>query len=271
MRSKTYPLVHRLSATLPWAVRHFLLSLGIAGLTALLVFWVWYPAPYREISGGVTLFVLVLGVDVVCGPFLTLLLLHPKKSRRALTVDMVLIASVQLGALAYGLHTLALARPLALVFEVDRFRVVSYADIQEADLANVPDWVHPWGFDSPRVLGTRTARSGMEKFDSVDASLQGVEPSQRPGWWLDYALAVERAKERSLPLEILLQLNPAKVHRIQTAAAEAALAPQAGETSSPNALRWLPLVSRQAMDWAVFVDPVTGRVRGYVHASGFAP
>lgn len=271
MRLKTFSLIARLRATLPWAARHFLLSLSIAGLTALLVFGVWYPAPYREISGGLALFTLLLGVDVVCGPLLSLLLLHPSKSRLALSVDMALIAGVQLGALAFGLHTISLARPIALVFEVDRFRVVSYADIQEEDLVAAPAWVHPWRFDSPRVLGTRTARSGIEKLDSVDASLQGVEPSQRPDWWLDYSLTSDRAKERSLPLDLLLQLNPGKVHRIQMAAAHAALSAKAGEASSPHTLRWLPMVSRQTMDWAVFMDPWTGRVRGFVHASGFAP
>ncbi len=264
-------LIRRLAETLPWAFRHLLLSLVLAGLTALLVFGVWFPTPYREISGGLALFMLVLGVDVVCGPLLTLLLLHPSKSRKALRVDFALIACVQLGALAYGLHTLSHARPLAVVFEVDRFRVVAFADILEADLANAPAWVRPWGFESPQVLGTRTARTGLEKLGSVDASLQGVEPSQRPSWWQDYALSVPGAKERSQPLVVLEQLNPERIHRIQTAAALAAQEPQPGETSSPNALRWLPLVSRQTMDWVVLLDPVTARIRGYVHADGFGP
>jgi hypothetical protein len=37
----------------------------------------------------------------------------------------------------------------------------------------------------------------------------------------------------------------------------------------PAALRWLPLVSRRATDWVVLLDPVTARVRGYVHLDGF--
>lgn len=271
MHISSVSLWPRLAASLPWALRHLLLSLVVAGLAALLVLGVWYPAPYREISGGLVLLGMMLGVDVVCGPLLTLLLLHPSKSRRALAVDLTLIALLQLGALAYGLYTLSLARPMALIFEVDRFRVVSYADIEESDLANAPDWVRPWRFESPRILATRKARTGAEKLDSVDASLQGVEPSQRPGWWQDYALSAELAKERSLPLAALQQLNPAKVHSIQTAASQAAQAPQPSETNSPNALRWLPVVSRQTMDWAALIDPSTGRVRGYVQASGFAP
>ena len=269
MATRSFPLLVRLAETVPWASRHLLLSLVLAGSTSVLVFGVWFPTPYRAISGGLALFFLILGADVICGPLLTLLLLHPSKSRKALAVDIALIAFVQLSALAYGLHTLSHARPLAIVFEVDRFRVVAFADILEPDLAAAPPWVRPWGFDAPQVLGTRTARSGLEKLDSVDASLRGVEPGQRPGWWQDYALSAASAKERSLPLDVLQQFNPGRIHHIQTVAAEAAREPLWGETSSPNALRWLPLVSRQAMDWVVLIDPVTARIRGFVRADGF--
>jgi len=269
MPTVTFPVLSRIAEALPWAGRHLLLSLFVAALTALLVFGLWFPMPYREISGGLALFVLMLGVDVVCGPMLTLLLIRRSKSRKALTVDIALIAFVQLGALAYGLHALSQARPLAVVFEVDRFRVVGYADILEQDLTGAPHWVRPWGLEPPRMLGTRTARTGLEKLDSVDASLQGVEPGQRPAWWQDYSLSAPGALGRSQSLERLQQLNPERIHAIQTAAAQASLAPQSGETSSPNALRWLPLVSRQSMDWVVLIDPVTARVRGFVHADGF--
>lgn len=269
MTTSSFSVLARLTQTLPWAFRHLLLSVLLASLTAWLVFGVWFPTPYREISGGMSLFILMLGVDVVCGPMLTLLLLHPSKSRRALAVDVGLISCLQLGALAYGLHTLSHARPLALVFEVDRFRVVAFADILESDMSTAPAWVRPWGLTPPQILGTRAALSGQEKLDSVDASLQGVERGQRPGWWQDYALSAHGARARSQPLELLQQLNPGRIHLIQTAAAQAAQAPQAGETSSPNTLRWLPLVSRQAMDWVVLLDPATARIRGFVKADGF--
>jgi hypothetical protein len=143
------------------------------------------------------------------------------------------------------------------------------ADIPEADLPSAPAWVRAWGFEPPRVLSTRTARTGAEKLGNVDASLQGVELGQRPDWWQDYALSVPSVRDRALPLELLQQLNAGRIHLIQTAAAQAAQAPQAGETNSPNALLWLPLVSRQAMDWVVLLDPATLRIRGYVHADGF--
>ena len=51
---------------------HLGLSLGLAVLAALLVFYIWYPYPYREISGGRELFLLVVAVDVILGPLITL-------------------------------------------------------------------------------------------------------------------------------------------------------------------------------------------------------
>lgn len=265
-----YSLFSRFNATAPWALRHLIGSLVMGGVISVMVFGFWFPMPFRELSGGLTLFVLMLGVDIICGPMLSLLLLHPSKTRRALWIDIGLIALIQLSALGYGLYTLSYARPLAIVYEVDRFRVLSYADIEESDRAILPGWVRPWGWAAPRVLGIRSARTSEEKLYSLEASLQGVEPSQRPDWWQDYAMSSTRIRERAQPLEALQAVNPGKIHAIQAAAAQAVQRPENGETSSPNALLWLPLVSRKAMDWVALLDPTTLRIRGYVHADGFA-
>ena len=50
---------------------HLLISLFVAALAAVLVFGLWYPNPYRDLSGGRTLFSMVVGVDVVLGPLIT--------------------------------------------------------------------------------------------------------------------------------------------------------------------------------------------------------
>ena len=59
---------------------HLVVSLILAGLAALLVFAVWYPYPYSELTGGLNLYTLVVSVDIVCGPLLTLILASPKKN-----------------------------------------------------------------------------------------------------------------------------------------------------------------------------------------------
>ncbi len=71
----------------------------------MVVFGLWYPQPYRfllEITG---IYLIILVVDVVCGPLLTLILASPKKSTRERTLDFSLIGCIQIIALAYGMFS----------------------------------------------------------------------------------------------------------------------------------------------------------------------
>ena len=219
--------VHRTSRWTPPVV-HLLLSIGVISCVALLIFGVWFPAPFRG-----------------------------------------LVIAIQLAALAYGMYALSLSRPLAMVYEVDRFRLISYADVEEAEGTTVPDWAHPWRFSDVRVVGTRTATTLDEKLNSVEASLQGVEPSQRPEWWQDYAQSVPRVLQRARPLSELRQKHPTEQGILDSAVKQALADVRPGETTDAAQLRWLPLVSRRAMNWVVLLDPSTARPRGYAALDGF--
>ena len=47
---------------------HLIINIIVAILVAILVFYIWYPYPYQQMLGGLGLFSLVIGIDVVCGP-----------------------------------------------------------------------------------------------------------------------------------------------------------------------------------------------------------
>ncbi|WP_430407397.1 hypothetical protein [Hydrogenophaga sp.] len=116
----------------------------VAASVAWLVFGVWYPTPFHELTGGRTLFLILMAVDVVCGPVLTLVLFDPAKSRFKWRLDLALIVFTQLTALAYGLNQVAAARPVFVAFEGDRFRLVQALDIDESRLQEAPrGWTHP--------------------------------------------------------------------------------------------------------------------------------
>ena len=116
----------------------FAIHLGISALVAAsaaaLVFLVWFPYPFREISGGQSLFGLVVAVDVVLGPLLTWVVFDRRKPRSELVRDLAVISLIQMAALLYGLATVYQVRPLYLVHEVDRFRVIAQADFLGADV-----------------------------------------------------------------------------------------------------------------------------------------
>ncbi len=132
---------------------HLGLSLVIALAAALLVFGIWYPYPYREISGGRELFLLVVTVDVILGPLITLAVFNRAKPWTELRRDLVIVVLIQLAALAYGLWTVSVARPVHMVFEIDRFRVVHGVDIPNELLERTPPGVQTaWDQPGPHAV-----------------------------------------------------------------------------------------------------------------------
>jgi len=254
----------------PAAILHFIVSVLVAAAAAVLIFGYWFHAPLAELMGGRELFWLIVAVDVVCGPLMTFIVFGPGKSQFERAVDLIIIILIQLCALGYGIYTLGYARPVALVYEVDRFRLISYADLDEADAVNAPEWLRPWSSSPMRTVGLKSSEASLEaKMKSIDASLQGVEPSQRPSRWQDYEMSAAQVLERARPMSDLRLKHPTKSDMIIDAAAIALEGADKGETRDMESLRWLPLVSRWTTDWVVLIDPVSARVRGYLHLDGF--
>ena len=151
---------------------HFGISLVVAGLSALLVFALWYPYPYREISGGRELFLIVVAVDVVLGPLLTFTIFNRAKPWRELRRDLAVVGLLQLAGLGYGLWTVAVARPVHLVFEIDRFRVVHAIDVPEELMNNVPRDIEAMPWTGPTLLSIRPFKDEKESFDATMVALR---------------------------------------------------------------------------------------------------
>ncbi|MGS5089559.1 TfpX/TfpZ family type IV pilin accessory protein [Hydrogenophaga sp. A37] len=243
------------------AAVHFFISVLVAAMAAALVFGLWYPYPYRDLAGGRELFLIVVAVDLVCGPLLTLVLFNPKKSKRELFLDLSLVALVQLAALGYGMYTVAQARPVYLVFEVDRFKVVSVADIQPGALKPEMGGFHILPWTGPTIIGLRDPRNPDEKLQSMDLSMQGLEPSARPDWWQPYELNKAQVLTRAKPIDVLRIKQPDAASLIDQAVRES------GEKES--ALGWVPLTSFKSTNWVAFVNLSTAKVLAFAPVDGF--
>jgi hypothetical protein len=106
---------------------HLIGSMILAACALALVFLIWYPAPLAQASGVTNIFLLILGIDVIIGPILTLLVY--KVGKKTLKFDLTTIIVLQLAMFSYGLHTVAIGRPAWLVFSIDQFYAVRPADV----------------------------------------------------------------------------------------------------------------------------------------------
>lgn len=239
---------------------HFLCSGLVALLAASLVFGVWYPAPYDQLAGGRELFLLVVAVDLVCGPLLTLVLFTPTKPRAELYRDLGVVGVVQLLALVYGLWTVLEARPLFLVHEIDRFKVVAAPDVDSSALAALPRELRPSLWAGPLTVGIREPRDANERQSvMVESSVGGRDYAERPEFYLPYNKA-QAAKSllKAKPLEVFLQKQPQQ----QDTARKLAL----DKGASVSQWMYLPVIARQ--DWIAILDK-QGQVQGFLKGDGF--
>lgn len=248
-------------ARLRAAAIHLALSALVALVAGLLVFAVWYPFPYREISGGRELFRLVVAVDVILGPLLTFAVFNLAKPRKELRRDLAVIALLQLAGLAYGLWTVHLARPVHMVFEIDRFRVVHQIEVPMELVKDVPAGIElaPWG--GPTLLTLRPFRNDKENMDLTLQALQGVPLSARPDLWQSYEAGRADVLQAAKPVAQLKSRFPQRAAEIDSAV-------RAGG-GDPAQASYLPLVARKADAWTVLLDAGTARVLGYLPLDSF--
>lgn len=239
---------------------HLLCSLVVALASALLVLGFWFPHPYQELSGGRELFFLIIVVDVICGPLLTFVLFSPIKSRRELWADLGLVVLLQAAALGYGMWTSWQARPLYLVLEVDRFKVVMAADIDHEMLKGLPAELQPIKFGGVRNVAVRRPANVDEKnkvfFEAIEG---GRDYAERPEFYIPYeGVAALASLKRAKPLEPFLQKYPEQKALVDDLIQKSGI--------DFEQLKLLPVVGRQ--DWVALLNK-QGKIQGFVKGDGF--
>jgi hypothetical protein len=134
---------------------HLLCSAVALTLVLSALYLGWYHWPGWHLTEATHVVLVMVGVDVVLGPLITLIIANPRKPRRELARDIAMVVLVQLTALGYGTTTLWSGRPLYYAFSVNCLQVVQASDIdpaaagaarkQELDLAphwySLPRWI----------------------------------------------------------------------------------------------------------------------------------
>lgn len=128
---------------------HLGISLIIFFFLAYLVVYEWYPGFFFDTDGGWRGMRIIIGVDLVLGPLLTLCVY--KRGKPGLKFDLTCIGALQIVCLIAGTYIVWAERPLAIVYVDSRFEVMTADDYKDYGLP-VPSFEGISGDDPKWVM-----------------------------------------------------------------------------------------------------------------------
>jgi len=155
----------------------------VGAIAFCLLYFVYYPQPYFEPAGAGKLVLMLLSVDVILGPLLTLVVF--KSGKKSLKFDLSTIAAVQMAALIYGLHVMWIARPVFIVASVDRLEIVYAGDITDKAFAaaGFPQFSKE-PLSGPLLAITRRPNPGAENAEVMQLTISGSDTQFYPRYYV---------------------------------------------------------------------------------------
>lgn len=186
---------------------HLGISTAIALCVGALLFGLWYQPPYFKAAGASVLILLLIGVDLVLGPMLTLIVF--KAGKKGMRFDLTVIGLVQACALVYGLHVITVARPVFIVANVDRFSLVTAENLDPKDLAqgSAPKF-RTLSWTGPRLVGAAVPTDPAQHNALVMAAMAGKDIQMLPKYFVSYDKVVPVLLKRAKSLAVLRKINP---------------------------------------------------------------
>jgi len=218
---------------------HFFISICISLISLFWVFNVWYPGPLAKATDVTYIFLMLLAVDIILGPILGFVVYNEKK--KTLKFDLAVIFLLQLSALAYGAYSISQARPVWIVYNVDRFELVRKNELVDTNIQQAqPQFQKPSWFKS-QYVATEFAKDIQQRNDEMFAEvLGGISIAQRPERYVELTQAKTQIQQRAQKLELLQQYNnKADVEKILA--------------KYPQATAFLPMKAN-AVDMTVLID-----------------
>lgn len=229
---------------------HLLLSALTALGAAILIFGIWFPPPYFKASGGDRLIALLIGIDLVAGPLLTLVIF--KAGKRGLKFDLACIGIVQLAALVYGLSIITESRPAFIVATIDRFEVVPANAFEAGELQQAPDPALrrlPW--TGPVMIAALMPDDVHERSLVLASAMRGKDLDRLPKYYATLDKGLPLLSRNVRPLDALIARDPANNRPVVDAAI-------ARRGLDPANVGWVP-ISAPRVDITMLVDRATAK------------
>ena len=170
---------------------------------------------------------------------------------------------LQLAALGYGLWTVWVARPLFLVHEVDRFKVIAKVDVDTLELDKLADSLQPSFYKGPQPVGLREINAKERETVMFESVQGGRDYGERPEFYAPYDEAnAAKAYAKAKPIAKFISSVTAEKQSRQEQVTKIAL----DSATAEDQLRFLPIMARQ--DWIAVLN-AKGAIVGYIQGDGF--
>ena len=196
-----------MSPRLKFFIKHLCISLIVALLVLTGIFTVWYPAPLAKATGVTHIVLLMIAIDVIVGPILSLIVY--KANKKTLKFDLLVIILLQISALSYGIYSLAEGRPVWMAFNGNRFELIRNNELLDVSVDNRVDseYYHP-SLLGPRYVAVKIAEDQLEREKNMFEELQGgISLAQRPERYVAIAEANGRIIETAEGVSDLKNYN----------------------------------------------------------------
>jgi hypothetical protein len=152
---------------------HLLISSVVLGSFLAFVFLVWYPHPFFILEGLVQIVWVLVGVDIVLGPALTLVVF--KTGKPGLKRDLSIIAAIQIFGFIYGAHTFYIERPaFAVFYDSDYFEVIPASEMK--DLSNLDPALGHSKLGGPSIVYVEAPTAISELQTILEEMKKGAPP-----------------------------------------------------------------------------------------------
>jgi hypothetical protein len=238
---------------------HLLGSTAALSLTLGLMYLGWYHWPGWYLADMPAVVAIMIGVDVVLGPLLTLIIANPAKARREFARDVGLIVIVQLVAFTYGVITLWNGRPLYYAYSENCLSVVQAQDLDRAsaDTARAqrapfaPQW-----YSLPRWIWAPLPKDTEEAGKIVQSALAGgYDVTARPLYFRPWASGAADLRSQLKRVDDIKFFSLKEKKLLKERMAAAGLAPDRADA--------IALTGRKRPLLAVF-DPSSLRLLAYI-------
>jgi hypothetical protein len=191
----------------------------------------WYRWPGWYLSSAVHIVTILVMVDLVLGPTLTLIIANPSKRRPALARDIGIIVAVQLVALSYGGYTLWNGRPLYYAFSVNCLEMVQASDIDSGERALAhqqnPAFAPHW-WSLPRWIWAPLPEDKEEAAKIVGGTLfGGKDVIEMPRLFRPWDQGLPHLREQLQPIDDLVYLSRAERKALSARLSAQGIAPEA--------------------------------------------